>query len=189
MSRRTYTVTAGHGASDPGAVYFGYTERELMTELRDLVSNKLRAKGHEVRTDGERGINLALTHAMHLIAGSAAAVELHTNAAANASATGVEVVALPAQRELAQRLARAIADVLRLPMRGQLGWIDQSASARGRLGYVARGGMVVEVFFLSNIKDLAAYQNKKWLVASAIADTLAAHVAGPVPDAARASIP
>lgn len=174
MIRRTYTVTAGHGASDPGAVYFGYTERELMTELRDLVANKLRAKGHEVRTDGERGINLALTHALHLIAGSAAAVELHTNAAANAAATGVEVVALPAQRELAQRLARAIADVLRLPLRGQLGWIDQSASARGRLGYVARGGMVVEVFFLSNLKDLAVYQSKKWLVAQAIADTLGA---------------
>ena len=80
------TVTAGHGATDPGAVYFGYTERELMTELRDLVANKLRAKGHEVRTDGERGINLALTHAMHLITGSAAAVELHTNAAANSAA-------------------------------------------------------------------------------------------------------
>lgn len=170
------TVTAGHGATDPGAVYFGYTERELMTELRDLVARKLREKGHTVRTDGERGMNLALTQALHLIAGSAAAIELHTNAAASASATGVEVVALPAQRELAQRLARALADVLRLPLRGQLGWIDQSASARGRLGFVSRGGMVVEVFFLSNIKDLAAYQDKKWLVASAIADTLAAAV-------------
>ena len=174
MMASRITVTAGHGGSDPGAVYHGFAERDLMTELRDLVAVKLRGKGHEVRTDGESGVNLALTMAMHLISGSAAAIELHTNAAENPAATGVEVVALPAQRELAQRLARAIADVLRLPMRGQLGWIDQSQSARGRLGYVARGGMVVEVFFLSNAQDLAAYQAKKWLVAQAIADTLGA---------------
>ncbi len=64
-----------------------------------------------------------------------------------------------------------------LRLRGDAGWIDQTQSARGRLGYVARGGMVVEVFFLSNIRDLGMYQARKWLVASAIADTLAAHVA------------
>lgn len=174
MTRRTFTVTAGHGAADPGAVYFGHTERELMAELRDLVAHKLRAKGHQVRTDGERGINLALVQALHLVAGSAAAIELHTNAADSPQATGVEVVALPAQRQLAQRLAQSIATVLGLRLRGDAGWIDQTQSARGRLGYVARGGMVVEVFFLSNLKDLAVYQSKKWLVAQAIADTLGA---------------
>lgn len=172
MTRRTFTVTAGHGATDPGAVYFGYTERELMTELRDLVANKLRAKGHQVRTDGDSGINLALTQALHLIAGSAAAIELHTNAAASDAATGVEVVALPAQKDLAQRVAKAIAAVLGMRLRGEGGFIDQTQSARGRLGYVARGGMVVEVFFLSNIRDLSVYQARKWLVAQAIADTL-----------------
>ena len=177
MPRRTYTITAGHGASDPGAVYYGYTERDLMTELRDLTANKLRAKGHQVRTDGERGINLALAQALHLIAGSHAALELHTNAAENQQATGVEVVALPAQKHLAQRVAQAIATVLGLRLRGDAGYIDQSKSARGRLGYVARGGMVVEVFFLSNLKDLGMYQARKWLVAQAIADALDAHPA------------
>lgn len=172
MGGKTYTITAGHGEKDPGAVYYGYTERELMTELRDLTANKLRAKGNSVRTDGERGINLALTHAMHLIAGSNAALELHTNAAENSSAHGVEVVALPAQKDLAQRVAKAIADTLGMPLRGQAGWIDQSQSARGRLGFVSRGGMVVEVFFLSNLKSLSTYQSRKWLVAQAIADAL-----------------
>lgn len=173
MARKTYTITAGHGGSDPGAVYFGYTERELMTELRDILANKLRAKGHVVRTDGDKGVNLALTHALHLIAGSAAALELHTNAAENQAATGVEVVALPAQKDLAQRVSQAIATVLDLRLRGEAGWIDQSKSARGRLGFVSRGGMVVEVFFLSNLKDLGVYQARKWLVASAIAEVLA----------------
>lgn len=176
MPQRILTVTAGHGATDPGAVHFGYAERDLMTELRDLVANKLRAKGHSVRTDGDRGINQALTQALHLIAGSAAAVELHTNASTIGAATGVEVVSLPAQRELAQQLAARIAVTLGLPLRGSKGWIDQSQSARGRLGFVMRGGLVVEVFFLSNVRDLAVYQAKKWLVAQAIADVLDASI-------------
>ena len=168
----TYTITAGHGGSDPGATCDGITERELMTELRDLVAAKLRAAGHTARTDGGRGINLPLALALHLISGSAAALELHTNAHDNPAATGVEVISLPAQRETAQRIARHIATILEIPLRGNGGWIDQSQSARGRLGYVRAGGMVVEVFFLSNPADQAKYQSRKWMVASAIVQAI-----------------
>ncbi|MCL4695463.1 MAG: N-acetylmuramoyl-L-alanine amidase [Burkholderiaceae bacterium] len=170
---RTITVTAGHGEGDPGATYAGYTEAELMADLRDRVAAHLRDMGHEVRQDGIGRVNRALTYAMHLIAGSACAIELHTNAAANPAASGVEVIALPAQRAQAQRLARAIAGVLRLPLRGMGGWIDQSMSARGRLGFVARGGMVAEVFFLSNPEDLLSYSRRRDEVALAIAEAVA----------------
>lgn len=169
---KVYTVTAGHGGSDPGAVYDGLTERDLMAELRDIVAHKLQAMGHQVRTDGSKRANLPLPYAITLVPGSAAAIELHTNAATNAAATGVEVISLPAQRELAQRIAAGISWALQIPLRGQAGWIDQSQSARGRLGYVRAGGLVVEVFFLSNPTDLAAYQACKWPVASAIAKAL-----------------
>jgi N-acetylmuramoyl-L-alanine amidase len=169
---RPYTVTAGHGGSDPGAVYDAFNERDLMAELRDIVASKLRAMGHQVRTDGTARANLPLPHALTLVPGSAAAIELHTNAATNSAATGVEVISLPAQRALAQRIARGIATVLQIPLRGAAGWIDQSQSARGRLGYVRAGGLVVEVFFLSNPTDRAAYLDRKWLVASAIAKAL-----------------
>lgn len=170
---KTITVTAGHGEGDPGATYGGYTEAELMAELRDMVASRLRDMGHDVRQDGIGKVNRALTYAMQLIGGSDAAIELHTNAATNPGATGVEVVALPAQKELAQKVAKAIADALGLRLRGQGGWIDQSMSARGRLGFVARGGMVVEVFFLSNPGDLASYQLRKEAVARAIAEAVA----------------
>lgn len=169
---RTITVTAGHGEGDPGASYAGLTEAELMAELRDMVATRLRGMGHEVRQDGIGKVNRALTYAMHLIAGSSVAIELHTNAAANPAATGVEVIALPEQRFAAERLARAIAHTLGLRLRGQGGWIDQSMSARGRLGFVSRGGMVVEVFFLSNPNDLAAYLARREAVADAIAEAL-----------------
>lgn len=165
----TYTVTAGHGEGDPGAVYGGLQEADLMAELRDLVAQRLRDMGHEVRQDGIGKFNRALTYAMTLIAGSACAIELHTNAAADPTATGVEVIALPDQRAKAQRVAKAIGDILGLRLRGQAGWIDQSMSARGRLGFVRTGGMVVEVMFLSNPQDVASYVRRREALAQAIA--------------------
>ncbi len=170
---KPYTVTAGHGGNDPGAVANGVTERDLMTHLRDVVAHKLRARGLTVRTDGEKGVNDPLASAIHLIAGSEVAIELHTNASTNPEARGVEVISLPAQKAQAQRIAAGIARVLNTRLRGDAGWIDQSQSARGRLGFVARGGMVVEVFFISNPAELAAFKHLNWNVATAIVDAVA----------------
>ena len=168
-----YTVTAGHGASDPGArAETGETENVLMTELRDIVSAKLRAAGHTVANDGGWRKNLPLPYAMTLVPGSAAAIELHTNGSTNPMARGVEVISLPAQKELARTIARRIAHVLGVPVRGAGGWIDQSQSARGRLGFVRVGGLVVETFFITNPDELALYQKHKWRVATAIAEAL-----------------
>ena len=163
------TVTAGHGGADPGAVSGGCCERDLMTDLRDLVAMKLQQLGHQVRTDGARWQNLPLVHALTLVPGADVAIELHTNAAASPSATGVEVVAMPRDKARAQLLASAIGGALGLRLRGEGGWIDQTQTARGRLGFVRAGGMVVEVFFISNPADLASYQARKWLVATSIA--------------------
>ena len=173
----TITVTAGHGGSDPGAVANGVTERDLMTELRDIVSGKLSSFGHKVRTDGMMRANLPLPYALTLIPGSAIAIELHTNASDNELATGVEVISLPGKADLSRKLAKSIASILEIPLRGSAGWIDQAQSARGRLGYVMAGGIIVETFFISNKADLAAYEARKWLVASAIAKVLTEAVA------------
>lgn len=169
-----FTITAGHGAGDPGAVAAdGTTEAALMTELRDIVASKLRSLGHTVRTDGARWQNLPLVHALTLVPGSDVAIELHMNAATNTTARGVEVVSLPAQRELARTIARRIAHVLETPVRGGGGgWIDQAQTARGRLGFVRLGGLVVEVGFISNAEELHKVRTRLWLVASAIVAAL-----------------
>ena len=166
------TVCAGHDPKSPGAFHHGVKEHELMVQLRDIVAAKLRARGHEVRTDGERGINLPLLTAMGLVRGSDVAIELHTNAHDNPQAGGVECVSLPAQKPWAEAISRNIADVLGLKLRGTNGWIDQSKSARGKLGFVNSGGIIVEVFFLSNKIELERYQAKSWLVAEAIVRAL-----------------
>ena len=165
-----YTVTAGHGGKDPGAVAAdGTTEAALMTELRDVVAHKLRNMGHTVRTDGGWRANLPLPYALTLVLGSSVAIELHTNAAQHPGANGVEVVALPSQAPMARRIARRIAHALSMRVRGDGGWIEQTQTKRGRLGFVRAGGLVVEVFFLSNPKDLETYRARVWLVAEAIA--------------------
>lgn len=168
-----FTITAGHGAGDPGAVAAdGTTEAALMTELRDIVASKLRSLGHTVKTDGARWQNLPLVHALTLVPGADAAIELHMNAATNTTARGVEVVSLPAQRELARTIARRIAHVLETPVRGAGGWIDQAQTARGRLGFVRAGGLVVEVGFISNPEELHKVRSRLWVVASAIVAAL-----------------
>lgn len=167
------TVTAGHGAGDPGAVAAdGTTEAALMTELRDIVADKLRKAGHAVKTDGGLLQNLPLVHALTLVPGADAAIELHMNAATNTAARGVEVVSQPAQRELARTIARRIAHVLETPVRGAGGWIDQTQTARGRLGFVRMGGLVVEVGFISNAEELHKVRSRLWMVASAISEAL-----------------
>lgn len=167
-----FTVTAGHGENDPGAVAGKLTERDLMAELRNLVAARLTEMGHTVRVDGKGLQNLPLVHALTLVPGAACAIELHTNAAVSPEACGVEVVAMPQAKARAQRLASAIAKVLGTRVRGEAGWIDQSQSARGRLGFVRAGGMVVEAFFLSNPAELAKYLERKAQVADAVAAAL-----------------
>lgn len=171
-------VTAGHGGTDPGAVYFGYSEAALMARLRDIVALKLRERGHFVITDGTPGVNLPLVQAIALVPLSTVAIELHTNAFENPAARGVEVVALPKNKDLAQTIAQNIAHTLGTVVRGKSGWIEQDATKRGRLGVVRAGGLVVETFFLSHKPELDAYLAKYWLVADAIADAIAP---GPTP--------
>ena len=44
------------------------------------------------------------------------------------------------------------------------------------IGYVSKGGIIVELFFLSNKTELDSYNAKKWLVAEAIANVIADHI-------------
>jgi N-acetylmuramoyl-L-alanine amidase len=165
-------VAGGHGANDPGAVHNGYTERDLMTRLRDKVADNLRRMGHEVLTDGDTGKNLPLKEALKLVEGCDVAVEFHTNAAANPTAKGVEVLSLPTLKAKSQKIASTISTVMLTPRRGEQGWRPQEDSARGKLGFVQAGGMIVEVFFISNPEELADYLLSEDILAQNLAFAL-----------------
>jgi N-acetylmuramoyl-L-alanine amidase len=170
-----YLISAGHGGADPGACANGHTEAAIVLEMRDLVAARLLEMRHTVLTDGGRGENLPLKQALTYIKGTDLAVELHCNAAANHQATGVEVIAPPALKVVAQRIARALAAETGQKLRGEAGWIDQSQSQHAKLAFVQAGGLIVELVFISNASDLKAFLAAKERVAMALAGAICAY--------------
>ena len=175
-----FVICAGHSNSDPGAVRNGVTESALAVELRKIVALKLRNLGHEVYTDGEgnsenslNSENLPLNDAIALVKKhNCTALELHFNASASPSANGVECLGLVKDKKLCQNISNGIAGVLGSKVRGDNGFRTQEESARGKLGFVNAGGIIVETMFLSNDIEYLNYTNKVWLVAQAIVDAL-----------------
>ena len=167
------TVTAGHSNKDPGAVNGKFKEAELVSQFRNAVAYYLREAGIQYKTDGVGTTNHDLNSAIKLIKGSSVAVEFHMNAAASKQANGIETIALPRDKKLAQELSKAVADAFGSRLRGDSGWIDQSQSARGKLGFISNGGLIVELGFISNEAELAAFNTKYWSAAKAVAEVLA----------------
>ena len=147
-------------------------EAELVTKFRNAVSYYLQQAGIQHKMDGVGSTNLNLNAALKLIKGSSVAVEFHMNAATSKQANGVETIALPKDKKLAQDLSKAVADALGSRLRGDNGWIDQSKSARGRLAFVSNGGLIVELGFISNEAELAAFQARYWIAAKAVANVI-----------------
>ena len=169
------TVTAGHSNKDPGAVNGKFKEAELVSQFRNAVAYYLREAGIQYKTDGAGILNQDLNAAIKLIKGSSVAVEFHMNAAASKQANGIETIALPKDKKLAQELSKAIADAFGSRLRGDNGWIDQSQSARGKLGFISNGGLIVELGFISNEEELFQFNARYWSAAKAVAMILIKH--------------
>ena len=171
-------VTAGHSNTDPGAVRGSDKEADFVVKVRNAVELYLLRAGLDVKTDGKGGINLPLPDAIKIAKGASTKIEFHLNASDNPKANGIETIALPEDKKLAQEISKAIAGVTGGTLRGKDGWIDQSQSARGKLGFVSNGGLIVELGFLSNPAEFAVLEAKYWLVAQSIADVIIAHEKG-----------
>ena len=169
------TVTAGHSNKDPGAVNGKYKEADLVVNFRNAVAYYLREAGIQYKTDGVGANNQNLNAAIKLIKGSSVAVEFHMNAATSKQANGVETIALPKDKKLAQQLSKAVADAFGSRLRGDNGWIDQSQSARGKLGFISNGGLIVELGFISNEEELFQFNARYWTAAKAVAMILIKH--------------
>ncbi|AMW78866.1 N-acetylmuramoyl-L-alanine amidase [Acinetobacter sp. TGL-Y2] len=166
------TVTAGHSNKDPGAVNSKFKEAELVSQFRNAVAYYLREAGIQYKTDGVGTLNQDLNSAIKLIQGSSVAVEFHMNAAVSKQANGIETIALPKDKKLAQDLSKAVAGIFGSRLRGDNGWIDQSQSARGKLGFISNGGLIVELGFISSEVELAQFNAKYWTAAKAVAKVL-----------------
>lgn len=175
-TNKTIVITAGHGGRDSGAVNGNITESHIATEMRNMITYYLQKAGVQVVNDGDGHENLPLTDAVKLIRKGDIAVELHTNAAYSLVANGVEALARPDDKAISQKLCTAVANVLGIPLRGDNGWKSESSGQHSRLAYVSNGGIILELFFISNPNELRKYQERKWTLARSIADVLMQHV-------------
>ena len=171
---KTILISAGHSTKDPGATGNGYTEADIVTELRNIVSFYLSRANvpHTVDSDSTTK-NLPLAAAIKLARKHQVAVEFHCNASSNPAATGVETLGGPVDMACGAAICKAIAKVLGIKNRGAK---PEASGQHSRLGFVQAGGLIVELFFITNPGDVAVYQAKKWLVGKAIADVLIAEV-------------
>lgn len=166
------TVTAGHSSSDPGAVNGTHIEANIAADMRNMVALYLKQADIEVRTDGEGQRNLSLNHAITLIKGSAVAVEFHCNASHDKRANGVEALSQTKDKVISQELCRAVTIESGFKVRGERGWKPENSGQHSRLGYVRSGGIILELFFISNEEELKVWYAKKWLIAKSVAGVL-----------------
>ena len=171
------TITAGHSNTDPGAVNGSDREADIAQDMRNIVASILRTDfGLEVKTDGEGKGNLPLREAVKLIKGSRLAVEFHTNAAVNKTATGIEALSTPKNKAACQRLCRAVEQATGWKLRSEDGYKPDNAGQHSRLAYAQAGGIILEPFFISNDVDLAQWKQTKWSICRAIANAIAEEV-------------
>ena len=171
------TLTAGHSNTDPGAVNGSDREADIAPDIRNIVTNILRNEyGVNVVTDGEGKGNLPLAKAVKLIHGSPLAIEFHTNAAVNKTATGIEALSTPKNKAMCQSICKAVADVTGWKIRGtEGGYKPDNAGQHSRLAYAQAGGIIFEPFFISNDGDLKQFKETKWKICRAIAEVIAKH--------------
>lgn len=173
---RHIVISAGHSNTDPGAAGNGYTEAMIVTEFRNLVAYYLELGGADFSKDGEGSENLPLREAIKLIKPGSIAVEFHCNAFTSPTATGVETLSNNDLFELGADLCEEISKVLGIRNRGAKG---QASGQHSRLAFVQSGGLICELFFITNPNDLDLYLGKKWVVARAVAQVLIDHAKKP----------
>lgn len=167
-------ISAGHSNTDPGAVNAITKDREadIVRDMRNMVSYYFTTNKISHVTDGFHDENWPLSRAIHQIEKSKFSVEFHCNASSSSTACGVEALSQAKDKALSQLLCAAVSETMNIPLRGDKGWKPENSGQHSRLAYVSNGGIILELFFISNLRELAIWKEKKWLVAKAIATVI-----------------
>lgn len=168
-------ISAGHNPKgvrvDPGAVANGLHEANIAVEFRDLVVTQCLNLGVKViqdKDDERLGDYLE-----RIKTGNGSVVlEFHCDAAASSTATGttalIEAEADRLDKMFAKEIVDATSSILGIRNRGV---ITETQSHRKSLALMREEGIVclLELFFLTNKKDIEAYNQHKRKLALAIA--------------------
>lgn len=166
-------IFAGHHLADPGAVANGYQENNLAIDFTNLLAAELTKLNAPFKRDNNRD-TLAQVLSKAQTGSGSVVLECHFNAAASA-ASGIEVLVsdYPSKDSMnfAYDLVNNGSKILGIPNRGVK---TESQSHRGRLGLMRESGIVAlaEIGFITNMKDVEAYQNNKKALAANWANIL-----------------
>lgn len=171
-------VSAGHSNTDPGAVNKeGRREADIALDMRNMVAFYLRRDtNYRITTDGISMNNQPLRQAVKLVGKGKhdIAIEFHCNAFSSPNAKGVEALASTSDKELSKLLCKAVSEVLETPVRGsEGGWKSEGSGQHSRLAFVRAGGIILELFFITNPEELSKWDARKWMVAKAVAREIA----------------
>lgn len=167
---RTIYLSAGHSFKDPGAISGSAREADIAVEMRNMVSAELNSMGVLHRVDGIGAQNPPLTQAIIEARKADFPVEFHCNSFATPTATGVETLQGAEDKALGAEICAVIAGALGIKNRGAK---PENSGHHARLGFVGAGGIIVEMFFISNPDDLAKWRKNKAAAARAVAGVLA----------------
>ena len=169
----TYS-SAGHHLNDSGAI--GVNGRKENVEcmiFRDLTNQELTKRGITVVQDKD-------TETLGQYLGRInptdkdVVIEPHFNAF-NGKASGVEVLianqATDRSKKMAAEIVTGFARIMGIPNRGVK---NESQSARGRLGLMRERGTVclIEICFIDNKVDMAAYDRNRMELARFLAEVI-----------------
>jgi N-acetylmuramoyl-L-alanine amidase len=171
-------VDAGHGGSDPGAIYEGVNEKDVNLAIAQRVAALLRAQGYQVlmTRDSDTAVGLYTRAEIANEAGADLFVSIHANAANNAPEfAGIYTYYHPSSRRGA-RLAQAI----QTPICAQTEAVDRGTASANYvvLRETDMCAVLVETGFMSNSAELrqlltSAYQEK---LAAGIVEGIAAYL-------------
>lgn len=175
MSNAFY-ISSGHGKYVRGAS--GFIDevdeaRKVANEVARILKADYKATGYVFHDDSSRsqGVNLDTIVMAHNAKSRGIDVSVHFNAAASASATGVEVLHFGNRKTLASKMSAAMAKALGLRDRGEKKRADM-AFLRG----TNRPAILLEVCFVSNRADAEAYRKNFDDLCEAIAGVMADYI-------------
>lgn len=166
-------MSAGHSSLSQGVSANDYHETDIVLPFRDELARELRRRGCYVLTDGSPMHNFQLSTAIRLAnTVDGPRVEFHINSGSK-EATGVEAFSLSGQRSLSRILASVTAVTLDLKLRGSAGWKSDTQGQHSRLAFCREAkGVVLEMFFLTNLLDCQHFFMHREQLIVELAETL-----------------
>jgi len=156
-------LDAGHNQNDPGAVYNGTSEYEVMRKFREKLSARLSAKGHSHISDKDSETNRVFQGRIKpLLKTGDITLAFHLNSDSKGTATGVETfISLNAgndSKNAAKELVDGLSKIMNIPNRGVK---VENQSQHSRLGILNLRGSAVLIEFGFIQTDLVKFQNNE----------------------------